>query len=60
MNKYYYVIGQTLLFRKGKNVYPQLLTISSMIKSNIIMLFIEIPLSAIISETLYLQGETPE
>lgn len=31
-----------------------------MIKSNIIMLFIEIPLSAIISETLYLQGETPE
>ena len=31
-----------------------------MIKSNIIMLFKEIPLSAITSETLYLQGETPE
>lgn len=31
-----------------------------MIRANISMLFIEIPLLAITSETLYLQGETPE
>lgn len=53
---------------KGKPFYPQRakmfilnhLTISQMIRANISMLFKETPLLAITSETLYLQGETPE